>query len=121
MRFLAVTTPLLERPIFHQLEQRVKAHIFICILAHHLLALVEKLFRDKGIATSWETIGKDVKTHQVVTVVMPHASGKRILRLRRGTTPEKLHSEIYKVLDIPEEPMQPHRTWSDREACQASH
>lgn len=119
--FRDMKTPLLERPIFHQLERRVQTHIFVCILAYHLLALVEKLFRDKGIATSWETIRKDVKTHQVVTVVMPHANGKKVLRLRRGTTPEKLHSHIYKVLDIPQEPMQPSRTWHDRKACQASH
>lgn len=119
--FRDMKTPLLERPIFHQLERRVQTHIFICVLAYHLLALVEKLFRDKGIPTSWETIRKDVKTHQVVTVVMPHANGKRVLRLRRGTTPEKLHSEIYKVLDISQEPMQPSRTWSDHNTCQESH
>lgn len=111
--FRDMKTPLLERPIFHQLERRVQTHIFICVLAYHLLALVEKLFRDKKIATSWETIREDLRTHQVATVVMPYLNSQRVLRVRRGTTPEKQHAEIYKTLDILQEPMQPQKSWSE--------
>jgi transposase len=111
--FRDMKTPLLERPIFHQLERRVQTHIFICLLAYHLLALVEKLFRDKGIATSWETIREKLRTHQVTTIVMPYQSSKKILRVRRGTTPEKPHIEIYDTLGIPHEPMQPRKSWSE--------
>jgi len=36
--FRNMKSPLCERPIFHQLERRVQTHIFLCILAYHLLA-----------------------------------------------------------------------------------
>jgi len=35
-------SPLLERPIFHHLEKRTQTHIFLCVLAYHLLVAIEK-------------------------------------------------------------------------------
>lgn len=110
--FRDMKTPLMERPIFHQIDRRVQTHIFVCILAYHILALVEKLFRDKGFSMSWETISKNLRTHQMVTVVMPRTNSDKVLRLRRATTPEKQHQEIYQVLGIPYEPVPPVRSWS---------
>jgi transposase len=110
--FRDMKSPLMERPIFHQLERRVQTHIFICVLAYHLLALVEKLLRDQGIATSWETIRAELKTHHVATTVMPYTNRQQVLRLRRGSTPEKQHTLIYDTLGIPHEPVQPKKTWS---------
>ena len=39
-----------ERPIFHQLEHRVEAHIFLCVLAYHLLISIEKTLLDRAMA-----------------------------------------------------------------------
>jgi transposase len=50
--FRTIKSPLLERPVFHQFERRVETHIFLCVLACHLLVCVEKTFRDQGIYTS---------------------------------------------------------------------
>ena len=41
-------SPLMERPIFHHLEHRVQTHIFLCVLAYHLLVAIEKRFLDQG-------------------------------------------------------------------------
>jgi len=51
--FRSMKSPLLERPIFHHLEHRVQAHIFLCVLAYHLLVAIEKMFLDRGVHTSW--------------------------------------------------------------------
>jgi hypothetical protein len=64
-------SPLSERPIFHQLQHRVETHIFLCVLAYHLLVAIEKCFLDRGIHTSWATLRQQVKTHQVVTPSCP--------------------------------------------------
>ena len=37
-------SPLLERPIFHHPQNRVHVHIFLCVLAYHLLAAIEHRF-----------------------------------------------------------------------------
>jgi transposase len=110
--FRAMKSPLMERPIFHQLERRTQTHIFLCVLAYHLLAAIEKRFLDRGIHTSWWTLRQQLSTHQVITVVLPTADG-RVLKIRNGTTPEPQHKEIYATLNIPAEIMKPVKTWLD--------
>lgn len=110
--FRAMKSPLGERPIFHHLKNRVQTHIFLCVLAYHLLVAIEKPFLDRGVPTSWWTLRQQLSTHQVVTVVLPTADG-RALKIRKGTTPEPIHREIYSTLKIPAEVMKPVKTWHD--------
>lgn len=104
--FRAMKSPLLERPIFHQLASRVETHIFLCVLAYHLLATVERTFLDQGVHTSWATLREQLATHQVVTVVLPTSDGQQI-RVRRATNPEPEHRRIYQVLRISDQILDP--------------
>jgi len=108
--FRNMKSPLCERPIFHQLKRRVQTHIFLCILAYHLLAAIEKSLSDEGIHTSWLTVKDTLKTHQVATVILPTTSGE-ILKIRKGANAEPEHLEIYKSLKIPSQVMKPVKTW----------
>ncbi len=108
--FRAMKSPLGERPIFHHLEHRAQTHIFLCVLAYHLLVSIEHQLRSWGDHRSWETVRDILKTHQVVTVVLPTSSGE-VLKIRKGSSPEPDHRDIYKKLDIPVEPMKPVKTW----------
>jgi len=108
--FRAMKSPLCERPIFHRLEHRVQTHIFLCVLAYHLLVAIEKLFLDAGLHTSWATLREELTTHQVVTVVLPASNGD-VLRIRRGSTPDPRHKAIYATLRIRSEVMKPVKTW----------
>ena len=107
--FRAMKSPLMEWPIFHQLAHRVETHIFLCVLAYHLLATVEKTFLDQDIHTSWESLREQLASHQVVTVVLPTSDGRQI-RIRKATTPEPEHKAIYQVLRIPETIIEPVRS-----------
>ena len=108
--FRGMKSPLRERPIFHHLQDRTQTHIFLCVLAYHLLVAIEKRFLDCGMHTSWSTLRQQLRTHQVVTVVLPTTDGK-ILKIRKATTPEPVHKEIYATLKIPMELMKPVKTW----------
>jgi len=108
--FRDMKSPLSERPIFHHLQHRVETHIFLCVLAYHLLVAVEKSFLDQDIHTSWATLREQLRTHQVITAVLPTTDG-HLLKIRRATTPEPQHRLIYQVLGIPEEVMAPVKTW----------
>ncbi len=48
----------------------------------------------------------------MITVVLPTPNG-RILKIRKGTTPEPIHREIYATLKIPAEVMKPVKTWHE--------
>jgi transposase len=113
--FRAMKSPLMERPIFHHLEHRVQTHIFLCVLAYHLLVAIEKRCLDQGWHTSWATLREQLSTHQVTTVLLPALDG-RTLKIRKASTPDEVHRAIYRVLQIPAEVMKPVKTWADSDA-----
>jgi transposase len=110
--FRDMKSPLAERPIFHHREERVEAHIFLCVLAYHLLVAIEKTLLDQNIYTSWATVRDTLKTHQVCTIVLPTNNGAE-LRVRKASTPEPDVQERYKQLDIPSRVIKPQRAWSE--------
>ena len=109
--FCDMKSPLSLRPIFHHLERRVDTHIFLSILAFHLLVAIEKTLLDNGVHSSWESLRDCLRTHETCTIVLPTDSGE-ILRLRKGSTPEPVHREIYTLLDLPHQLMKTTRTWT---------
>lgn len=108
--FRAMKSPLAERPIFHQIQRRVETHIFLCLLAYHLLVAIEKTLHDKGEPTSWATVREILKTHQVATVVLP-TDGNMTLKIRKGSIPQLQHTRLYELLDVPKEIMKPKKMW----------
>jgi transposase len=113
--FRDIKSPLMERPIFHHLQDRTQTHIFLCVLAYHLLAAIEHRFLQAGLHTSWWTIRQHLSTHQVVTIVLPEDEHGRILRIRKATIPEPEHRQIYSTLRIPPDVMKPIKAWSLKE------
>jgi transposase len=109
--FRTLKSPLQERPIHHHKERRVDAHIFLCVLAYHLLIAIEKTLLDRGIHTSWATVRDQLQTHQLVTVVLPSDGGIE-LRIRKASTPEAQHRELYAALGVPAEIISPRKTWT---------
>jgi transposase len=108
--FRDLKSPLMERPIFHHLKDRTQTHIFLCVLAYHLLAAIEHRFLQAGVHTSWWTIRQQLSTHQVSTIVLPTADG-RVLKIRKAGTPEPIHREIYATLHVTAEVIKPIKTW----------
>ena len=109
--FRDIKSPLMERPIFHHLQNRTQTHIFLCVLAYHLLAAIEHRFLQAGVHTSWGTIRDQLRTHQVITIVLPEDHHGRVLTIRKATTPEPEHRQIYATLGIPAQVMQPVKAW----------
>ena len=93
-------SPLKERPVFHQLEHRVETHIFLCILAYHLLVSIEKTLLDNKIHTSWATIRKILDTHKTLTISMPADNGMT-LKIRKDSKPGAQVAELYRILGVP--------------------
>ncbi|MHC4867863.1 MAG: IS1634 family transposase [Planctomycetota bacterium] len=108
--FRDMKSPLSLRPVFHQVERRVDTHIFLSVLAYHLLVAIEKTLLEQGVHTSWRTVRDLLKTHQVCTVVLPTDSGA-VLRIRKSSTPEAPHREIYSLLGVSPQVIPPVKTW----------
>jgi transposase len=109
--FRDMKSPLAERPIWHHLERRTDTHIFLCVLAYHLLISIEKTLLDKGVHTSWATVRDILKTHQICTVVLPTDDGS-CLRMRKAATPDPDVQQLYRHLDISPDIIKPRHTWA---------
>jgi len=108
--FRCMKSPLCERPIFHHLEHRVESHIFLCVLAYHLLVAIETTLLRQEIHTSWATVRDLLATHEIATIVLP-TDQNGVLRIRRSATPEPDHRVLYEALGVPTEIIRPVKTW----------
>lgn len=87
------------RPNFHQLGHRVEAHIFISVLAYHLLTWIRETLRAHGDYRDWKTLRRMLSTHSLVTTVLP-LKDARVLRIRKASLPDPEQALIYQNLGI---------------------
>jgi hypothetical protein len=87
------------RPNFHQLEGRVDGHIFISVLAYHLLSWVRENFLLCGDVREWSSIARLMRTHIVATTRLKLKDG-RILQIRKPSRPDAEQQRVYDILGI---------------------
>ena len=101
--FRTLKTDLLMRPVFHQKEKRSDAHIFITLLAYHLLHSIRTSLKQNDIKMSWRQIRDRMTTHCRVTNRINTKKGHRLF-IRKCTEPEDFHKTIYDTLHIDHTP-----------------
>ena len=87
------------RPNFHQLEHRVESHIFISVLAYHLLSWVRLHLEKAGDPREWKTVRRLLSTHSLVSTRLPLKDG-RIVTVRKPSLPDAEQSRVYQLLGI---------------------
>ena len=75
------------RPIHHQLEQRIEAHIFIAFLAYCLQVTLRRRLRDLAPGLTPRAVLEKFATIQMLDVHLP-TTDHRTVELRRYTQPE---------------------------------
>ena len=95
------------RPIFHQCAERTDAHLFIFVLAYHLLQAIEHTLRQRGDTRSWWTIRNALATHQAYTLAYDELSDSQEWvkhHVRSTSLPDHDQKSIYSLLAIPHTP-----------------
>jgi transposase len=87
------------RPVYHQKSNRTEAHLFIGVLAYHLLNSIEFTLKSNGNAQEWKTIKEILSTHKRSTIILK-GKDKKVYSIRTSGIPEPCHNEIYRVLKI---------------------
>ncbi len=73
--FRSLKTDLGTRPIYHQLAERTEAHLFISILAYHLLSWIRYTLEIQGDLREWKTIHRLLSIHSLVTTQIQLSDG----------------------------------------------
>jgi len=97
--FRDLKTDLGIRPVYHQNAERTKAHLFVGVLAYHLLISIEHTLKSQGDHREWRTIRSLLSTHQRNTVILTDAEDI-IYHIRVSGSPETEHTEIYNRLSV---------------------
>ncbi|MFC1864110.1 IS1634 family transposase [Thermodesulfobacteriota bacterium] len=87
------------RPNYHHKEKRVDGHIFISILAYHLLHSIEHTLQKMGDHSRWSTIRRLVSSHTYSTIQLPTVKGP-VINVRKPGIPEGIHIDIYQKLEV---------------------
>ena len=80
------------RPIWHQKEKRVRAHILVCFLAYVLCKTLAQWMARSGLGDAPRTVLEEFDKIKSGDVVLParHADGtERTIHLRCVTTPDE--------------------------------
>lgn len=96
--FRSLKTDLGVRPVRHQTQARVQAHIFISILALHLLCFLKKSLAEHGEYRSWTTIKRLMRSHSYATLIVPTDSATH--HIRKLGRPDQTQQDIYRKLGI---------------------
>ena len=87
------------RPIWHQREDRVQAHIFVCFLAYVLWKTLEQWQSRAGLGNSPRTVLEELGQIQSADVVLPTVDGRE-LRVRCVVRPGSSQAVILERLGL---------------------
>ncbi len=97
--FRSLKHELAFRPIYHQTGLRAEAHIFIAVLAYHLLNAIGHELRCNGVTSSWNTVRSTLSNHRRVTVT-GLTTHKKMYSKRITSMADPSHLSIYNALNL---------------------
>lgn len=101
--FRSLKSELGLRPVHHQIAKRVSGHLFITLLAYHLVHTIRFRLKQVDMHSSWSSLRKLLSTQNRVTVSMQCKKGGTV-HVRKSTRPEPKQQEIYSALGVQSHP-----------------
>jgi len=108
--FRSLKSDLGFRPVFHQKEARIDAHLFISIIAYHLLHTIRYQLKLKGIRANWQSIRQLLDTQCRITSTLTLENGKTV-KIRKTSIPDPNQLAIYQALEIDPHPGNSEKTY----------
>jgi hypothetical protein len=102
--FRSMKSELGLRPNYHKRDDTGTAHIFITVIAYHIIAGILKKLRTNGINYSWHTI-RNILSTQVRVTTSFKTEDKATIHIRTTTTPTLKQSDIYSKLGLLQKPL----------------
>ena len=93
--FRGLKTDLNIRPVHHQNDSRIDAHLYLTILAYQLVNTIRHMLKNKGINHDWKNIVRIMSTQKIQTIKIP--TDKKVIYLRKPSRPIIEAQQIYKA------------------------
>ena len=93
--FRCLKSDLKIRPVHHQNDGRIEAHIYLTILAYQLVNTIRYMLKNAGLHYDWKNIIRIMNTQTIQTIELP--GDKKTIHLRMPSKPIKEAQQIYTV------------------------
>jgi transposase len=97
--FKELKNDLSVRPIYHQLEHRIEAHIFIAFMAYCLQVTLKQYTKALAPGLTPRAVIEKMASIQMIDVHLPTTDGRQVI-LSRYTEPEKDHQLLLQRLNF---------------------
>jgi hypothetical protein len=103
--FKELKSDLAIRPIHHQLESRIEAHIFVAFLAYCLMVTLKRRLKALAPGLTPRAVLEKLAVIQMIDVELPTTDGRTVI-LSRRTEPEDHQRLLLQTLklDLPDQP-----------------
>jgi len=91
--FRGLKSDLNIRPVYHQIDSRIDAHLYLTILAYQLVNTIRYMLKRKGINYDWKNIVRIMSTQKIQTIKIP--TDKKVIYLRKPSKPIQEVQQIY--------------------------
>jgi len=91
--FRCLKSELNIRPVHHQNDERIEAHIYLTILAYQLVNTIRHMLKSANINHDWQNIVRIMSTQTIQTLELP--TDKKFIHLRKPAKPIKEVKQIY--------------------------
>lgn len=91
--FKCLKSDLQIRPVHHQNDSRIEAHIYLTILAYQLVNTIRHMLKKKDIFYDWNNVKRIMATQTIQTVEL--VTDTKRIHLRKPSKPIKEVMEIY--------------------------
>ena len=91
--FRCLKSDLNIRPVHHQNDERIEAHIYLTILAYQLVNTIRYMLKNAGLHHDWKNIVRIMNTQTIQTIELP--GDKRTIHLRKPSKPIEDVQQIY--------------------------
>jgi hypothetical protein len=101
----SLKSDLAVRPVRHQLEHRVEAHLFVAVMGYCLMVTLRQKLRSCADGLTAQDVLDKLGSVMMIDVRIPTADG-RMLQMRRYSQPEQEHQIILDKLGmtLPKQP-----------------
>ena len=97
--FRSLKSELGTRPVYHQKDDRIEAHLFISVLAYHILRSITFSLNKMDYHKSWSEIRNILKMHIRANIYYTDRDGNNY-KVRMTGKPEEEVNKIYDLLKI---------------------
>ena len=91
--FRSLKSDLNLRPVHHQNDERIEAHLYLTMLAYQLVNTIRYMLKQKDCNYDWKNIIRIMSTQKIQTIKLP--TDKKVMHLRKPSAPIKEVRQIY--------------------------